>query len=442
MGSVRPVDTVAPAPIAGAAPRGLWAWQVRIFWLLWLAYASYYLCRLNFSAAQPAILKDFPGWTDAKIGLIPSVYSAVYAVGQFVNGQLAVRFGARRMMTAALLVAGLANVCFSQVSSYSLMLILWGINGWAQSAGWSLVVGTMAAWTPAKRRGFVIGLLSTCYMLGNVFAWLLAGTLSQRFGWRAVFAVPGVALLPVAVVFGLFVRNRPEDAGLPPVVAEPKKAASGPVPAPAYDELSALQVLKLTLSNRVLWLLSVAFFCSNAVRYAFMNWSIQYMAGFHGESLGNSAFKAVALPMLGAVGAVAAGWASDALFGGRRAPLSAVMLVLLSFTCVAFTQIPAGSTVLAMGLLGLAGVLIYGPDMLMSGAATVDFSHPRAAAAATGFTMSAGALGAVFSGAGIGWVLDRAHHDWAVAFWVLAGLAAVPAALMAVLWNAKPKGAA
>jgi sugar phosphate permease len=413
---------------------------VRIFSLLWIAYASYYLCRLNFPAAQPAILKDFPDWTDSKIGWIPSVYSAVYAVGQFVNGQLAVRFGARRMMTTALVVAGLANIAFSQVSSYPLMLALWGVNGWAQSAGWSLVVGTMAAWTPAKRRGFVIGLLSTCYMLGNVLAWLLAGTLSEHFGWRAVFAVPGLALLPVAVIFGLFVRNRPEEAGLPPVVSEPPKA-TGATPGPAFDSLSALEVLKQTLSNKVLWLLSVAFFCSNAVRYAFMNWSIQYIASFHHEPLGNSAFKAVALPLLGAVGAVAAGWASDALFGGRRAPLSSVMLVLLSITCVAFTRVPAGETGVAMGLLGLAGILIYGPDMLMSGAATVDFSHPRAAAAATGFTMSAGALGAVFSGAGIGWVLDFAHHDWSVAFYVLAGLAFVPAALMASLWNAKPKGA-
>ncbi len=428
---------LASTPSSAAPPR-LFAWQARIFSSLWLAYASYYLCRLNFSAAQPAILKDFPDWTDAKIGLIPSVYAAVYAAGQFVNGQLSVRLGARRMMTVAMVAAGIANLAFSQVTSYALMLVLWGLNGWAQSAGWSLAVGTMALWTPAKRRGFVIGLLSTCYMFGNVFAWLLAGTLANAYGWRTVFAVPGLVMLPMAVLFAIFVRNRPQDAGLPPV-SEPGNVAVSKDAQP-FDSLSAGQVLRMTLSNRVLWVLAIAFFCSNAVRYAFMNWSIQYIARFHGEPLGNSSFKAVALPLFGAVAAISAGWASDTFFGGRRAPLSAIMLGGLSLLCVAFAMVPRGHVTLAMGLLALAGFLIYGPDMLMSGAATVDFSHPRAASAATGLTMSAGALGAVFSGAGIGWVLDRAHGEWAIAFYVLAGLALIPAIMMATLWNAKPKG--
>ncbi len=430
---------VSSAPDA-TPPRGLFAWQLRIFSLLWVAYASYYLCRLNFSAAQPSILKDFPDWTSAKIGVIPSVYSAVYAVGQFVNGQLAVRWGARKMMTIALGVAGLANLLFSRATSYEEMLLLWGLNGWAQSAGWSLVVGTMATWTPVSRRGFVIGLLSTCYMLGNVIAWVLAGSLAQAYGWRAVFMVPGLILLPVAVVFGLFVRNRPEDAGFATIVPDPVPSRAGQSASPAV-ELTAGEVLRMTLSNRVLWVLSIAFFCANAVRYAFMNWSIQYMAAFHGESIGNSAFKAVALPLIGAVGAVAAGWASDALFGGRRAPLSAVMLFALSGVCVIFAFVPRGEPTVAMALLGLSGFLIYGPDMLMSGAATVDFSHPRAAAAATGLTMSAGALGAVFSGAGMGWVLDQAHGQWSSAFYVLAVLALIPAVMMVTLWNATPKGA-
>jgi MFS transporter, OPA family, glycerol-3-phosphate transporter len=417
----------------------LLAWQIRIFSLLWTAYASYYLCRLNFSVAQPAILKEFPDWTLAKIGFIPSMYSGVYAIGQFVNGQLATRFGARRMMTGAMLTAGLANIAFSQAKSYPIMLVLWGMNGWAQSAGWSLVVQTMASWTPVARRGFVIGLISTCYQLGNVFAWLLAGHLCQEFGWRAAFWVPGLFLLPVAAVLAAFLRNRPEDAGFPPV-REDEKARNSQSKAPV-QELSMFQAFSMTLSNRVLWVLAIGFFCANAVRYAFMNWSVQYMASFQGESLSNSAFKAVALPLIGAIGAISAGWASDEFFRGRRAPPSALMLFALSAVCVVFAKLHSGNSVAAMGLLGLAGFLIYGPDMLMSGAATVDFSHPRAAAAATGLTMSTGAFGAVFSGAGMGWLLDLAKGEWSLAFYVLAVLSLIPALLMTSLWNATPKSA-
>jgi sugar phosphate permease len=424
----------------------LFGWQVRIFSLLWMAYASYYLCRLNFAAAQPAILEEFPTWTQWQIGFIPSVYAAVYAVGQFVNGQLAERFGARIMMTSALVVAALANIAFSQVDSYTPMLVLWGINGWAQSAGWSLVVATMACWTPTARRGMVIGLISTCYQVGNVISWLVAGYLTATYDWRAAFWVPGLFLLPVAAVFAIFLRNRPEDAGLAPVREDEAKqpaasAGSSGAPEPAGAKLSTGDVLRMTLSNRILWILAIGFFCANSVRYAFMNWTVQYMTEFQGQSIAGGAFKAVALPLIGCVGAVSAGWISDSLFGRRRAPPAALMLLGLSAVCVAFAFLPAGQATLATAMLGLAGFLIYGPDMLISGAATVDFSHPRAAAAATGLTMSTGAAGAIFSGAGVGWLRDITGGEWSLVFYVLAGLSLIPALLMTTLWNVRPKAA-
>jgi OPA family glycerol-3-phosphate transporter-like MFS transporter len=191
------------------------SWQRRIFALLWVSYASYYLCRMNFAAAQPEILHEFPTWTKADVGLIPSVYSVFYAVGQFVNGQLGSRFGARRMMVTGLVLISGANLLFSWTSSYPLMLLLWAINGYCQAIGWPLVVQTMSNWFRVGRRGTMMGLISTCYQGGNVLAWLLAGYLTSEFNWRAAFWVPGLTLLPVALLLALGLRNRPEDAGLP-----------------------------------------------------------------------------------------------------------------------------------------------------------------------------------------------------------------------------------
>lgn len=451
-------ETRVPTDSGARSPRQLLRWQIQIFSLLWTGYASYYLCRLNFAVAQPLILEEFPTWTAAQVGLIPSVYAAVYAVGQFVNGQLGERLGARRMMTAAMAIAFLSNLLFSMTSSYPLMLLLWGINGYAQSAGWSLVVKTMSNWTSSRRRGLIIGLISTCYQIGNVLAWLLAGWLAGKYGWRATFYVPALIILPVAVLFAVGIRNEPEDAGFPPVredLAGGGGGETGPTTAPA--KLSASEVLRLTLTNRLLWILAIGFFCANAVRYSFMNWAVTYMKDFHHQDIKKSAFMSIALPLIGAVGAVSAGWISDNLFGKRRAPVCAVMLLGLSGVCVAFAFVPEGAWPIATAMLGLAGFLIYGPDMLMSGAATVDFSHPRAAAAATGFTMATGAAGTILSGAGIGWLKDVTPgfaksiegsmpgvsailNQWTLIFFVLAVMAAIAASLMISIWNAKPKG--
>jgi OPA family sugar phosphate sensor protein UhpC-like MFS transporter len=418
-------------------------WQRRIFALLWGGYASYYLCRVNFAVAQPEMLKEFTTWTAAQIGLIPSVYAAFYAVGQFVNGQLGERFGARRMMFMAMMVAGVTNLAFSTTSSFPVMLALWAFNGYAQSAGWSLVVKTISNWTTSRRRGMVIGLISTCYQVGNVISWLLAGVLCESLGWRAAFWVPALITFPMGLAVMAFLRDDPSEAGFAPVRDDLVAAPSKPG-APAQAE-GGLAVLREMMKNRVLWVLAIAFFSMNGVRYAFMNWAVQYMADFHGRSIKDSAFTAVALPLIGSLGAIFAGWASDHLFGRRRAPVCAIMLLGLAATCVAFGYVPRGDWLTATALLGLAGFLIYGPDMLASGAATVDV-HPRAAAAATGFTMATGAAGAIFSGAGIGWLKDAAPRlagdaidPWALVFFVLAGFSVVSTLLMVSIWNAKPR---
>lgn len=422
----------------------LQTYQTRVFWLLWSAYASYYLCRVNFAVAQPAILKEFPGWTAAQIGTIPSAYAAVYAIGQIVNGTLGQRYGTRRLMTLAMLIACMSNVLFFFTSSFEVMRLLWVLNGWGQSAGWSLMVGTISTWNTSARRGTLIGRLSTCYQVGNVASWLLAGALCDSVGWRFAFLVPGLFMLPMAAVFFTFLRDTPEQAGFAPVRDDVANESPATGAAESKSEESGWAttwyVLKLTLTNRILWILAIGFFVLNAVRYSFMNWTVQYMADFHGRSIKNSALTAIMVPLAGSLGALSAGWVSDVWFGKRRVPVCVIMLLGLSLVCGAITAIPQGDWGVATVMLGLAGFMIYGPDMLISGAATADLSHPKAGAMATGLTMCLGALGAIFSGAGIGYVKDLARGDWSVVFWVLAGMALLPAALLTSIWNARPKG--
>lgn len=427
-----------------AANPSVRSWQWRIFWLLWGAYASYYLCRVNFAVAQPLILKDFPGWTNAKVGLIPSIYAIAYAAGQMINGTLGQRYGARHMMTVALTVAAITNLLFSFTSSFGIMLALWAVNGYAQSAGWSLLIQTISNWNTSRRRGTVIGLISTCYTVGNVLSWLLAGTLCEAISWRAAFWVPSLFLAPMAILFFTHLRNSPEEAGLAPIrddnAAHGATSSADQAAAASGGWLATWAILRITLANRILWILALGFFCMNSVRYTFMNWSVQYMADYHGRTIKNSAFTAVVFPLIGSLGAIAAGWASDNLFGKRRAPVCAIMLLGLAVVCVLFPQIPKGQWVVATAALGLAGFLMYGPDMLMSGAATVDISHPKAASMATGLTMCFGALGTIFSGAGVGWLKDISKGNWSLVFWFLAGLCLVSALLMVSIWNARPKG--
>ena len=178
----------------------------------------------------------------------------------------------------------------------------------------------------------------------------------------------------------------------------------------------------------------------NAVRYSFINWSVHYMAEFHGRTIKDSVMTAILVPLVGALGALSAGWMSDVFFGKRRVPVCVFMLLGVAATCAAMAIVPRGDWLLATILMGIAGFMIYGPDVLIAGAATVDFSHPKGASIATGLTMCVGAMGAIFSGAGIGYLKDIGGDNWALVFGVLAALSLLPASLLISLWNARPKG--
>jgi MFS transporter, OPA family, glycerol-3-phosphate transporter len=423
-----------------ASERRLRCWQLRVFGLLWGAYASYYLCRVNFAVAQPAILREFPSWTSAQIGMIPSTFALAYAVGLLVNGTLGQRYGARRMMTAGLLIASLSNLLLAFTRSLGAMQALWALNGWGQSAGWALMVHTLSDWNTSARRGTLISRLSTSYQVGHVVSWLLAGVLCDTIGWRVAFVVPGLLVLPMALMFFLYLRDSPVEAGFRPVrddVAPPSNPPPATAPLPAGSSL--WPVLRLTLSSPVLWILAIGCFMMNAVRYSYINWSVQYMADFHGRSLEGSVLTAIVLPLAGSAGALSAGWVSDVFFGRRRAPVCVIMMLGLAATCAGMVFVPQGGWLAATALLGVAGFMMYGSDVLMAGAATVDLSHPKAGSIATGFTMCLGGLGAILSGAGVGYLKDLSQGSWSPVFWVLAALPLMPAALMLFLWNARPE---
>ena len=109
------------------------------------------------------------------------------------------------------------------------------------------------------------------------------------------------------------------------------------------------------MRNRVLWILAIGFFVMNAVRYTFMNWSVQYMADFHGRSIKNSALTAIMIPLVGSLGALSAGWASDTLFGRRRAPVCVIMMLGLAMVCGAMTLGPARRLGGGHGVAGIRG---------------------------------------------------------------------------------------
>ncbi len=263
----------------------LGGWQKRIFSTVWITYFAYYLCRYNMPMAKTRLCETF-SWDAAQFGQILSALLLMYAVGQFVNGQLADRFGTRMIASLGVLGSVIMNLLVFAVMIVSAddglsskmvlrsLIVLWGLNGFFQAMGWSPMVRIMTHWFPVKGRGRLMGFLGTCYQLGAAFSWFLSFFILKHYAeklggdWRIVFLVPSILFAIVGVIFYLLIRNTPEDVGLAPIEVEDKSEES----LTSETHRTLWQNVFRTLKNPYLWVVAGTFFLFDVNRYGFVNW--------------------------------------------------------------------------------------------------------------------------------------------------------------------------
>lgn len=414
------------------------SWQLRIFITIWITYGSFYLCRANMSFALPGLAAEF-GYSKTMLGLLGTALFIMYSIGQFVNGQLGDKFGARKLVFVGMICSALLNIAFSFTTAFTFMLIVWGLNGYFQSMGWAPQVKTMANWFTVKQRGKWMGLMGSCYQIGNAYSWLLASYLAASYGWRTIFWVPAVIFLASSIHFVTRLRNAPEEVGLPPIehlrkIMEGEGVTPGTVPAAAKDEhMGFAYTIKICVTNPRIWGVAVAFFCLDIIRYGFFYWAPVYLIEAQGATISSAGLKVAILPLAGSAGAIVTGWATGKFFQNRRAPVICICLFGLAIFSYLFYNAPPGAWVWSLICLAVVGFCTYGPHVLMVGHAAQDFAGRKAAASAAGFIDGFGYIGAAMTGVFTGWLVD--NYGWYAGFyyWIIA--AVVAGCIMLALWK-------
>lgn len=410
-------------------------WRKRIFWSIWITYACFYLVRVNMSVALPGIMGEY-GISKTAMGGVLTALFTMYAIGQFVNGQLADKFGARKLITTGILISAVLNIIFGFTNGWLAgMILVWGLNGFFQSMGWSPSVKTIANWFPLRMRTKKAGLLGTSYQIGSAASWGIAGFVVGLLGWRWAFFIPALVAIVIGLHWGIRGRNAPEEVGLP-TVEEQHNQQEGDGLIKKDHHLGFKFTLKTVLLDKKIWCVALGLFCLNIVRYGFMDWAPTYLFEVQNAAISTAAFKAMIIPIAGSLGALYASFIAMRLFKHRKAPIAALMLFALALFCFIYPKIPIGNWLLSLIFLAIIGFTTYGPHVLMVTALPMDYGSRKATASVTGFIDGWGYIGAALTGIGSGFLIDNFGWNYAFYFWILGAIGA--ALLMALLWNKGP----
>lgn len=164
----------------------------------------------------PALARSF-GVTTGRAALTVSVYAIAYGLMQLLFGPLGDRYGKRRVIGLAALGCVIGNVVALLAVSLEQLVVARFLAGAAAAGIIALVLAWVGDTVPYEDRQAVLARFLTLSLGGMIAGQWISGTLTEQFGWRAVFAV----LALVFLVGGLGISLHPD------VRREPARPRSG-----------------------------------------------------------------------------------------------------------------------------------------------------------------------------------------------------------------------
>ena len=174
--------------------------QNAIVGALWITYALFYLGRVNLSVVLPALALDL-NVSLAEAGALGTVYFWVYGISHFFSGQAGSQISPFRLVSFGLLGIALVNIAFAFQTSLTIMLLLWGINGVAQSAGWAPMFRILAERFDRAQIKRISTVMPFSYVFGTALTWTFIGVVAGGGDWRIAFWLPGALLLLLVLAF-------------------------------------------------------------------------------------------------------------------------------------------------------------------------------------------------------------------------------------------------
>ncbi|VDP69573.1 unnamed protein product [Echinostoma caproni] len=360
------------------------------------------------------------------LGLLDSLFMFSYALGLYVSGWLGDRFSHRKVLFGGSVFSALIIFLFGYVTEIShfynkpFYCVLWILNGLTQSTVWPSAVAILNS-RAGSFRGFVLGTWSSCASAGNIIGDLLVGVLVP-FGYHYGFLVPSVTMFAFSFMLLFGLSDKPyasEHTLFPETNSAEEESLMNKQPSSAPRNVSFWRVFAV---GGVIFS-SLAYACIKLVNYALFFWLTFYLTSNFGWSNSDASTFSVWYDVGGILGGVVAGLVSDLIV--RYMSRNAVILLFSVFavpTLLAYRYTPPNPAWLNGLVMGIAGLMVGGPAVLISTVVIRDLSETdelsgaRTQATIAGIIDGTGSLGASLGQILIPYLAFR--FGWSSAFYL------------------------
>ncbi len=364
-------------------------------WLIWILGAGFffaeYFARVAPSVMVPQLMETFQ--VDAlSLGALSAFFYYAYVLMQVPVGALVDRYGPHRLLTLTPLVCALGCLLFATSQTLWVAQLSRFMMGFGASFAFVGTLKLATVWFSNTRFGLLAGLTQALGMLGAAMG---AGPLSmvvKGVGWQNTMLMIGATLLVLAILIGIFVRDRPNGASV--------SAAHHNHHQTTYTIVSGLGIV---LRNPQSWInaLFVGLLYAPTASFAEL-WGVSYLSRTHSLDP-QIAASCISFIFIGwAIGSPLLGWFSDRIQRRRPALLFSVIASLCLMTIILY--VPIHSVPLLFALLFLYGLSNTGVATSYAVASEIN-PHPVAGTSMAFANMASVIVGAAFQPL-IGWFLD------------------------------------
>lgn len=381
--------------------------QRRVLTLCVTMYTAAYVCRLNLSAALSSVM-DAMQLSMARGGMLQTLFAAIYASGQFVNGAIVDRVNPAKYMLLGLAGSAACNLAMGLSVSYPMMLVVWSLNAAFQSMLWTPVMRLLALYfRDAGTRLRANETVAIMLIVGHFTAWAIAGFVSAVADWRLSFIVPAAlalcviaAMAKTIVTLDVHRQERQIQTSTQQQKALPMLMATG---------------FFLVIATCVLY---------GFIRDSVVTWTPTILARISGGDTVSSAALTLILPAINMTGVLLG-------FRLRRRgarPHGVVALMMLAAIACSAALLKQGGTLITAMLLSLICAAMYGANTMLTGLIPLEYDRVGRTSLTAGMIDSFIYAGSALSGTLAGGIYETLGRNHLFAAWIAAGL--VSAVLM------------